>query len=100
MQELKLIKTIQTILSKQIQKELLPEFWLVTITKIKVTKDFSHANVYISSIPTNKSVLDFLKSKAGHYQKQVNVSLKRKVVPKIRFLYDETWEFVTSIDNL
>lgn len=100
MHELKLVKSIQTLLSRQIQKELLPEFWLVTITKIRISKDFSYADIYVSAIPTNTNVVDFLKSKVWHYQKSINCACKRKVVPKIRFHYDETWEFVSSIDKL
>ena len=100
MQELKIAKTIHAILSKAFQKDVLPEFWLVTIVEVKVSKDFSYADVFISNIPKNVNVIDFLKSKIWNYQRLINGNLQRKVVPKIRFHYDSTWEFVSSIDTI
>lgn len=89
MQELKLKKTILTILSHEFQKNIPPEFGLVTIIDVQVSIDFAYADCYISNIPVNKQIIAFLASRTPYFQKIVWSQLKRRIVPKLRFYYYE-----------
>jgi len=100
MRELSLQKVINKVLSEAFQKEMLPEFWFTTITWVRVSRDFSYADVFISNYPINESVIDFLNSKIWHFQWMVNKALQRKVVPKIRFGFDKNWAFLDKIDKI
>lgn len=100
MRELQLKKVVQDILSREFQKEILPEFWLVTITWVKIATDFSYADVYISNIPQNDSIINYLNTRAWFFQKILNKKIERKTVPMVRFHYDNSSDVLLKLDNL
>jgi len=93
-------KLIYLILSEEFKREILPDFWLVTITWIKVSSDKSRWDVYISNMPRNENIINFLNSKIWHFQKSVNKKIQKMKIPKLRFNYDWSWEFAASLENL
>ena len=93
-------KLIYLILSEEFKREILPDFWLVTITGIKVSSDKSWWDVYISNMPENRNIIDFLNSKIWHFQSKVNKKIQKMKIPKLRFNYDWSWEFAASLENL
>ncbi|MCD5382630.1 ribosome-binding factor A [Candidatus Gracilibacteria bacterium] len=93
-------KLIYLILSEEFKREILPDFGLVTITGIKVSSDKSWGDVYISNMPENRNIIDFLNSKIGHFQSKVNKKIQKMKIPKLRFNYDGSGEFAASLENL
>ena len=100
MQELRLNKVIFDIVARELQREMIADFWIVSVTRVKVSKDFSYADVYVSTMPSNPDVIKYINSRIWHFQQAVNKQLQRKVVPRLRFYYDDIWEYMTTLDNL
>ena len=93
-------KVIYLILSEEFKREILPDFWLVTITWIRVSSDKSYWDIYVSNMPENKNLIDFLNSKIWHFQQSINKKIQKRKVPKLRFNFDDSWEFAASLENL
>ena len=68
---------------------------LVTISHVDVSPDLSFAKIYITCLDTAKSrteVVDILNEFAGVFRRQLAKRLKLRIVPRIKFLYDESIE--------
>lgn len=100
MRELQLKKVVQSILSLEFQRDIIPEFWLITITWIKISSDFSYTDVYVSCFPANKDLLNYLNSRLWHFQHILNQKIERRKVPKLRFKYDDSGEFLEVLSKL
>lgn len=100
MREISLQKVIYNLLSREFQKEILPEFWIVSITRIKVSSDFSYADVYISNIPLDEKVLDYINSRIWYFQSAINKNLERRKIPRLRFHFDKTWELMIKLEEI
>ncbi len=76
--------------TKIIDRELeFPEGALVTITRVAVSIDALHANVYFSALGVPaKDALAELEKNIYHIQQMVNRRLRMRPVPKIRFAPD------------
>lgn len=75
-------------------------FWIITITKIKISSDLSYLDVYISSFK-QKEILPHTLAKHGFdIQKKFNKKIWLMKLPKIRFRYDDSWENFSHIDEL
>ena len=100
-------------ISKLIQKDLGEIFQLegrnyggvlITVTKVKVTKDLGLARVYLSLFPlTNKE--DFfekikLRSKEFRHQLAMKVKNQLRSVPALEFFLDDSLDYIENIDNL
>lgn len=80
-----------------------PKGCLVTVTKVKTTKDIKEAEIYISVLPkafTGK-VLSLLKTRRKHFIYLIRKKITIKHVPEIRFVIDEggneefyAWEYI------
>ncbi len=89
---------IGEIIAPFVYKILDPEiFGLATITHVKVSTDFSFADVYISTMKNKKELEEILRKNVYHIQKELNQKLQKKRVPKIRFKIDFTSEYVDKI---
>lgn len=100
MKDIALQKVIYNLLSKEFQKEILPEFWLVSIVRIIVSPDCSYWDVFISNMPVDDSVLDYVNSRLWHFQSLINKSLTRRRVPKLRFHFDTNWDFLIKLEEI
>lgn len=84
---------IQVELAQILQKEISSsEFGLVTITEVNVSPDFSHAKIFVSTIPEEKAkeLTDVLNKSARHFRFELGQRVKMRIIPEIRFVYDDT----------
>jgi len=94
---------IQQILAQLIQREVKdPRIGMVTITSVKVSKDFEHARIYISVLDSGKisSTLDGLNHAAGFLRTELSHQLKLRSTPKLIFEYDATLEEGNRLSSL
>ena len=78
----------------------------LSITKVKVSKDLSYADVYVSDIrgKTNEKEIEGLQSAAGFIQSQLGSSMHIRKIPHLRFHSDlsvgESFALIKKIDEL
>lgn len=79
----------------------MPENSLITISRVRTSKDLSEAKVFISVFPIEhaQKIVRLTFRKIGHLQKLLNQRLVMKHVPKIKFLLDTTEEQASQIDE-
>lgn len=77
---------------------------LLTITTVRVTSDLSIARVYLSifAASDSKAVIANLKAvtKEIRYKLGQRVKLQLRIVPELKFLEDDTLDFIERIDEL
>ena len=87
---------IQRDLAVLLQREIKdPRVGLPTISGVKVSKDLSYADVYITFMAINepdkvKLALGVLDNASGLLRSMLSKSIKLRVMPRLRFHYDET----------
>ncbi|MBT8131176.1 MAG: 30S ribosome-binding factor RbfA [Gammaproteobacteria bacterium] len=71
-----------------------PRFRLVTITEVKLTRDLSHARVFVSTLgdTDHQEVVDALGRATGFIRGELGRRLVIRAVPQLHFEYDETLE--------
>lgn len=85
---------MQRELAMLIQREIKdPRLGLVTITAVDVSRDLSHAKVYITVMGQDSAEhveqnLNILKDASGFLRMQLGKSMKVRTVPQLHFLYD------------
>lgn len=89
-------------IAEQLQKELAqiiqfeikdPRLGMVTVNAVKISRDLSFANVYITilgkdSAEEAKEDLDVLNRAAGFLRREIGKAVKLRIVPQLRFDYD------------
>ena len=102
----RMAERIQQDLAFLIQREVRdPRVGFVTITEVKVSKDLSFADVYLSVLGKNskEEAIDTLKglqSAAGFLRGLLRQDLNTKVTPRLRFHFDEAFMRGQSIHQL
>jgi len=87
---------IQRDLAVLLQREIKdPRVGLPTISGVKVSKDLSYADIYITFMAINepekvKQALDVLDNASGLLRSLLSKSIKLRVMPRLRFHYDQT----------
>jgi len=90
---------IQRDLASLIQREIKdPRLGMVTVNHVKVAKDLGYADIYITVMPwgeqdeaeATQQTLDVLKQAAGFLRAELARGIKLRVVPALRFHYDES----------
>lgn len=74
---------------------------MVTITEIEVSKDLSYAKVYYSCLiqeDVEYVKKAFLKSK-GLFRSSIASSLKLRIVPDLKFIYDDSLEYGAKMED-
>ena len=96
-------------IADQLQKELAqliqfevkdPRLGMITVSYVKVSKDLGFADAYITVLPLNgkdedEAIIDSLKilnNAAGFLRGELARSIKLRVIPQLRFHFDETIE--------
>lgn len=77
-----------------------PRLGMVTVSHVKVSKDLGFADVYITVLPLNgkdeaEAIIDSLKvlnNAAGFLRGELCRNVKLRVMPQLRFHFDETIE--------
>jgi len=95
---------IQRDLSELIRKELKdPRVGLVTITSVEVTRDLSHAKVYVTTLAGAESgerSIQALQHAAGFLRTQLSQTLKVRSIPQLHFVYDASVERGARLSQL
>ncbi len=106
--------TRQHKINKQLQKDLseiinkltkeLAAGKMLTVTRVRVTADLSLARTYVSVFPSNDS--DQVINNLNSHMSQIRHGLAQKVrhqmrkVPELKFLLDDSLDYIENIDNL
>lgn len=90
-------------LSKLVRREVdVPKGVLITITRVKVSRDLSEAKVWVSVLPHEQSaeILGLLESRKDGLWNLLRRKLTIEYVPKILFLGDDTEDRAARIERL
>ncbi len=99
----KLNSLVKDELSKIIQRKVdFEEGVLVTIYKVEVSIDIAHANIHISVIPEEKEkkAFEVLQENIFQIQQELNKKLVLKIIPKIRFVLDDSIKRAAAMEEL
>ena len=95
---------LKKIISEIVQKELKdPRIGFVTITGVDVSGDLQHAIVFFSVLGDKQQHEDTTKglnSSAGYIRMLVGKKIKMRYTPQITFLFDESTEYSSRIDEI
>jgi ribosome-binding factor A len=76
---------------------------LVTVTKVRVSRDLKNAKIYLSFIG-NKEPAETCIEKINYRKKHIRMHLSSKIhlrfIPELSFYYDDTIEYASKIDEL
>ena len=76
---------------------------IVTIADVEVSRDLSHARVYVSLLGSDEEIessLAALHRAAGFLRSELSHRLSLRVTPALRFIHDKTTEQGNRIDAL
>lgn len=75
---------------------------LITVTQVRMSPDLKNAHVYISVVQGKKTpvLLAQLRDMAPFCRKLLAQSMFLRVVPVLKFLYDETLETAYTVERL
>jgi len=94
---------------KQVLTEILeskvsdPRLEGVYVTDVSVDRELDFANVYVSSLAGSsqaEDILDGLRNAGGFIRFSLSQEVKLRVMPKLRFYWDETPEKADRIESL
>ncbi|HED16143.1 MAG TPA: 30S ribosome-binding factor RbfA [Gammaproteobacteria bacterium] len=95
---------IQRDLAELIRSEVRdPRLGMVTVNHVDVSRDMSYAKVYITVMgePESREVsLSILNKMAGYLRSQIGRRMKLRIIPELKFLYDESIDRGARIDSL
>ena len=90
-------------LARLIQQEIKdPEVGFVSLSDVEVTRDLSHAKVFITVFDPEKAQtsLQALRRAAAFLRRRLGQELRLRHVPELHFLHDDSVEKGTHIDQL
>ena len=89
--------------SQQVQKELArilqqevkdPRIGMVTISGVDITRDLAYATVFVTFLTigdqTNDESLEGLNAASGYIRRLLGKAMRLRIVPEVRFCFDET----------
>lgn len=89
-----------------IQREMRdPRVGLVSINEVKVSRDLSYADVYVSTLtdseePERVELVEVLNKAAGYFRSELAKRHKMRTTPKMRFHYDSLAESAPRMESL
>jgi ribosome-binding factor A len=101
-----------TRVAEQMQRELAgmigqvlesPRAGLLTVTEVRLNKDLSHAKVFVSSIGGSLApaeLIEALQRAAGFMRHGIGQAMKLRIIPELRFIYDDTQERAARLEEL
>jgi ribosome-binding factor A len=96
-------RTLSELLIKEVKD---PRLQMVNITDCKVTRDLGIAKVYFTYIGKNESDPEVEAAKAalekakGFFRSEIGKQMKLRIVPEVRFYYDNAAENASHIEAL
>ena len=104
--DLRVADFVRDELSNIMQREMRdPRIGMVSINEVKVSKDLSFADIYISSLETPEhaeqaSLIKVLNKAAGFFRSTLAQRHSMRTTPKPRFHYDEVADRAPRLDAL
>ncbi|MEI7615941.1 MAG: 30S ribosome-binding factor RbfA [Actinomycetota bacterium] len=98
--EIDLIREISFILNSKVKD---PRIGFVTLTYVKLSADFHYMDVYFTVLNKEenlKTSLEGLNNCKGFIKKNILERIKMRNTPEIKFIYDETIEKGTRINEI
>ncbi len=96
---LQLRKELAWVLEREMQD---PRAHMVTISRVEVSRDLSHARVFVSAPEDHpmKEVLAVLNHAAGYLQIRLGERVRMRYLPRLRFQEDKALGKASRIDAL
>jgi ribosome-binding factor A len=79
-----------------------PRLGLMSFTEVRMSKDLSHAVVYVSFLDADHQAdsIAILNSAAGFIRKQVARRIRARIVPTLKFVIDDSVSRGAAMDEL
>ncbi|ENY73434.1 MULTISPECIES: 30S ribosome-binding factor RbfA [Aeromonas] len=96
-------REIALILQREVKD---PRFGMVTVSDVEVSRDLNYAKVYVTFLQLDndperiKEALTALGEAAGYIRSLLGSAMRLRVVPELRFFYDETLVEGMRMSNL
>lgn len=93
-------KVIVALLAKKVSD---PRLQWISITGVEVSKDLSHAKIFFSSLSSKidpLQVLKALESAKSFFRTALAKELLLRIVPSLRFFYDESLIYGNKMNSL
>ena len=94
---------MQRELARLMQREIKdPRVGMVTVSGVDVSRDLSHARVYVSTLDdkAHEEVLAVLQKASGFLRRELGKSMSLRSVPALHFFYDDTTEEANRLSRL
>lgn len=95
---------IQRELAKLIQRDMSdPRLNLLSVSAVEVTRDLAYATVYVSSLTdkaSHEEILSVLHKANGFLRRELGKAMRLRIVPELKFKYDESIEKGMSMAKL
>jgi ribosome-binding factor A len=98
--EIDLIREISFILNSKVKD---PRIGFVTLTYVKLSADYHYMDIYFTVLNKEenlKSCLEGLNNCKGFIKKNLLERIKLRTTPEMKFIYDETIEKGTRINEI
>lgn len=79
-----------------------PRVGLVSVNAVKVSRDLSHAKVYITTLDDQhrELTLDILQKAAGYLRHELGQLMTTRIIPQLHFFYDDSIEQGSRLTSL
>ena len=95
---------IQRELAQLIQRDMQdPRFELLSVSAVEVTRDLAYATVFVTSLTDKTShdeILSVLRKANGFLRHELGKAMRLRIVPELKFKYDESLEKGMSMAKL
>jgi ribosome-binding factor A len=95
--------TLRRLLAQLIQKEIKdPEVGFIGLSDVEVSRDISHAKVYVTVFEADKAVASIkaLNKAAGYLRTRLGQEMRIRSVPQLHFEHDASVETGLQMDSL
>ena len=95
---------IQRELAQLIQRDMQdPRLRLLSVSAVEVSRDLAYATVFVTSLSDTSShdeILKTLRKAAGFLRHELGKAMRLRIVPELKFKYDESLERGMSMSKL
>lgn len=93
-------RELSLILQREAKDPRLPKF--ISITAVKVAKDFAHAKIYVTGFvegDAQKAMLDVLNGMSGYLRTALSKVVLLRMTPDLHFDYDESVGYAAHLSQ-
>jgi len=95
---------IQRELAQLIQRDMQdPRLHLLSVSAVEVSRDLAYATVFVTSLSdttSHQEILKTLSKAAGFLRHELGKAMRLRIVPELKFKYDESLERGMSMSKL